>query len=276
MFQDIAPFSLDIGYKAATPAPQDYLLLLQGDQLLLRADTHTLPQYGDLADAALSCTYLLSAGDAHFFYSLPDAGFSPSSYALVPDTLRVFHTYEPAHIGFAAVTACHLARWYEANRFCGRCGSPMVEHPTERALTCSSPVCSRIVYPTISPAVIVGIRNNDQLLLTRYAGRAAHHHALVAGYCEIGETLEATIAREVMEEVGLKVKNLHYYKSQPWAFSQSLLMGFYADLDGSPAITLQESELAEAAWFSRDALPVGGSPGSLTHEMIERFREGKV
>ena len=131
-----------------------------------------------------------------------------------------------------------------------------------------------MVYPKLSPAVIIGVIDGDRILMTKYANRVYKKYALVAGYAEIGETLETTVAREVMEEVGLKVKNIRYYKSQPWAFSESLLMGFYCDLDGEDAVTLDENELALGEWFPREEIPVVDNYISLTNEMIMRFKNG--
>ena len=107
-------------------------------------------------------------------------------------------------------------------------------------------------------------------------GEVIKKYALLAGFTEIGETVEETVAREVMEEVGLKVKNIRYYKSQPWAFSDTLLMGFYCDLDGDAEVTLDEEELALAEWFERDEIPVEPSRDSLTNEMIIKFKQGEV
>ena len=111
--------------------------------------------------------------------------------------------------------------------------------------------------------------------MSKYAGRAYANYALIAGFVEVGENLEQTVKREVMEEVGLKVKNIRYYKSQPWAFSGSLLMGFFCDLDGSDQITLDTSELAEAGWFTRDEILLEDDSVSLTREMILRFKAGE-
>lgn len=143
------------------------------------------------------------------------------------------------------------------------------------------PACGGLVYPTISPAVIVAVTHGDRLLLTKYSQTArpgtVRNYALIAGFAEIGEPLEGTVRREVMEEVGLPVKNIRFYKSQPWSFSSSLLSGFYCDLDTEDeTVTLQEDELGEGTWFDRSELPEGGSSISLTHEMIERFRQGPV
>ena len=112
--------------------------------------------------------------------------------------------------------------------------------------------------------------------MSKYAGRAYKKYALLAAFTEIGETIEETVQREVMEEVGLKVKNIRYYKSQPWSFSDTILMGFYCDLDGEEEITLDREELALAEWFRRDEIPVEPSRDSLTNEMIIKFKNGEV
>ena len=114
----------------------------------------------------------------------------------------------------------------------------------------------------------------ERIVLTKYAGRPQVHYALVAGFTEIGESIEQTVAREVMEEVGLKVKNLVFYKSQPWSYSDTLLVGFYYEVDGSTEITVDHSELKVAEWFTREeALPRENDRVSLTAEMIRRFKE---
>ena len=134
--------------------------------------------------------------------------------------------------------------------------------------------CGQVEYPKICPAVIVGVVHQDKLLLTKYAGRAFKRYALIAGFAEIGETIEETVKREVMEEVGLNVKNLHYYKSQPWSFSDTLLMGFYAELDGEETIRLDENELSVAQWCTREEIPEDDGI-SLTREMMRVFKEGR-
>ena len=143
----------------------------------------------------------------------------------------------------------------------------------ERMVYC--PKCGRMEYPKLCPAVIVAVTHGNRLLLSKYAGRNHTNYALIAGFAEIGETIEETVKREVMEEVGLKVKNLRYYKSQPWSFTDTLLFGFYVDLDGEEDITLDQEELALAQWFDRDKLPEPAANGSLTSEMITMFRNGE-
>ena len=137
------------------------------------------------------------------------------------------------------------------------------------------PSCGNQEYPVLCPAVIVGITNGDKIILSKYEGRRFKRYALIAGFAEIGETIEETVHREVMEEVGLKVKNLRYYKSQPWSFSSTLLCGFFCDVDGDTSITLDTNELALAEWFARENIPVEDDGISLTREMIRVFKHGE-
>lgn len=150
----------------------------------------------------------------------------------------------------------------------------MQKKSDERAMICEK--CGLVEYPKISPAVIVGVVDGDKILMSRYAHSVYKKYSLIAGFAEIGETLESTVRREVMEEVGVKVKNIRYYKSQPWGLSDSLLVGFFAELDGSAEIKLDTNELAEAKWFARNDIPYGASAISLTSEMIEAFRNKEI
>lgn len=180
----------------------------------------------------------------------------------------------PQYMIFTAITAYQLANWYQNNRYCGRCGKPMKRDNVERAVRCTA--CGKIVYPRIVPAVIVGVTNGDQLLVTKYANRPISYYALVAGFTEIGETLEETVQREVMEETGLHVKNIRYYKSQPWGMVDDLLAGFYCDVDGDPTIHLDPSELKLAKWVTREEIELQPDDYSLTNEMMKRFKENSL
>ena len=136
------------------------------------------------------------------------------------------------------------------------------------------PSCGQMEYPKICPCGLVGILHEDKILVTRYKGEHRGRYALVAGFTEIGETIEETVHREVMEETGLHVKNLRYYNCQPWPYSESLLFGFFCELDGSSRIILEEDELAMAKWISREELDVVSDDFSLTNEMLCVFKEG--
>ena len=150
----------------------------------------------------------------------------------------------------------------------------MKQDDKERMMYCEN--CHNMEFPKICPAVIIGVTDKNRLLMSKYAGRTYKKYALLAGFTEIGETPEETVAREVMEEVGLKVKNIRYYKSQPWSFTDTLLLGFYCDLDGADEITLDREELALAEWFEREEIPVEPSRDSLTNEMIMKFKNNEV
>ena len=134
-----------------------------------------------------------------------------------------------------------------------------------------------ISYPIVISAVIVAVLDHGRLLMTKYANRPLiRRYALIAGFCEIGESFEDTVRREVMEEVGLRVKNLRFYKSQPWVLTDSLLLGFFCDVDGDPTPVLRDGELALAEWHTPEDVPADYSRISLTGEMIDRFREGRI
>jgi NAD+ diphosphatase len=108
--------------------------------------------------------------------------------------------------------------------------------------------------------------------MTRYKGREYGGHALIAGFCEIGETGEDTVRREVMEEAGIHVKNIRYYKSQPWGFESDLLLGYFCEADGDEEIRMDDDELSEAVWIRRDEIQERFENMSLTNEMICHFK----
>ena len=135
------------------------------------------------------------------------------------------------------------------------------------------PECGNEMYPPVSTAIIVLIREGKEILLVHARNFRGTFHGLVAGFLETGETLEQCVEREVMEETGLKVKNIRYYKSQPWGLSGSILSGFYCELDGDDTITLQEEELSLGKWVKAEELSLEDDGISLTREMILKFRE---
>ena len=137
------------------------------------------------------------------------------------------------------------------------------------------PNCGNMIFPRIAPAVIIALTHGDKLILSQYAGRGTTRYGLLAGFIEIGETAEEAVAREVMEEVGLRVKNIRYYKSQPWGIAGNLLLGYFCDLDGDDVISIDENELSMAGWYDRHNLPAEDDGISLTREMIRIFGEGK-
>ena len=231
------------------------------------------PKYEE-ADPGVAgdAVYLFSIDDCRFFWTDKMDEALLDTYSFV--NIQGMRSAQPKHLAFAGVTGIQLSSWYQSRRFCGRCGAKLQHSEKERMLYC--PECHQMEYPKISPAVIIGVTHGNKLLLSKYADREYKKYALLAGFAEIGETIEETVKREVMEEVGLKVKNLRYYKSQPWSFTDTMLFDFFADLDGEEDITLDRQELAMAEWFEREELPVKYEDCSLTNEMIIAFKEGRI
>lgn len=274
MIQDIQPHALRIEYVPDAPIAADGLLFLfEGGSVLCKIEDGAviLPRVGDFPEAGKDARYLFALdGRPCFLGRMPVA---IGDWQMVPARQLRRVARGPREAIFAAWTALQLYGWYRDNRFCGRCGGRTGHAPDERALYC--PACKRRVYPRINPAVIVGVTHGDEIVMTKYRGRDISYYALVAGFVEIGETLEQTVAREVMEETGLRVRHIRYYKSQPWAIADDLLAGFFCDVDGPTDIHMDEGELKEAAWVRRE--DVTGQPNdfSLTHEMMMVFREGR-
>ena len=296
MIQDIAPHRYDNTYHIQKPGAQDYVFCIQKGRILLRetAEEHvlTIPRREEIEAAVPElmdrAVYLLSVDEKpYFLVSVPEkeaeeilaklkegAEKEPEQLYYAWKTPTDIRAMEPMHQAFAAITAVQLWRWRQSRQFCGRCGAKTEDSKIERALVC--PVCGQTEYPKISPAVIVAITNGDKLLMSRYRVNHSTYrgYALIAGFVEIGETFEETVRREVMEEVGLKVKNIRYFKSQPWAFTDTEMIGFFAELDGDDKIRLQEDELSEAGWYTREEIPDDARLISVGTEMKMYFKYG--
>ncbi|CDD59018.1 NAD(+) diphosphatase [Clostridium sp. CAG:43] len=296
MIQDIAPHRYDNTYHIQKPGAQDYVFCIQKGRILLRetAEEHvlTIPRREEIEAAVPElmdrAVYLFSVDEKpYFLVSVPEkkaeeilaklkegAEKEPEQLYYAWKTPTDIRAMEPMHQAFAAITAVQLWRWRQSRQFCGRCGAKTEDSKIERALVC--PVCGQTEYPKISPAVIVAITNGDKLLMSRYRVNHSTYrgYALIAGFVEIGETFEETVRREVMEEVGLKVKNIRYFKSQPWAFTDTEMIGFFAELDGDDKIRLQEDELSEAGWYTREEIPDDARLISVGTEMKMYFKYG--
>jgi len=173
-----------------------------------------LPSRAMFPDGDERFTYLFELDGREYYLLRDETPRGPDGWTY--RDINIFRTEQPKEIAFAAVSAWHLCCWYRDTRFCGRCGTPLEHDVNERMMHC--PRCGNMIFPRINPSVIVAVTHGDYLLLTQYANRpGATRTALIAGFTEFGETAEQTVHREVMEEVGLKIKNLRYYKSQPWA-----------------------------------------------------------
>lgn len=304
MIQDIEPRKFDITYRNIEAQDLDYALLFSEGTVLMKQPEgqdkdaefltfEELREFGLVSEIQESAMYLFSVDDNKYFlvnqqtmkqnvskeavnckeeFMNWQGRETQDNKVLVWHSETIFRTLKEKWLGFVGITAAQINRWILNHKFCGKCGKPFQHSKTERSLVCET--CKITEYPRISPAIIVGIVDEDKLLLTRYADRPYKRYALIAGFGEVGESLEATVQREVMEEVGLKVKDITYYKSQPWSFSDSLLVGFFARLDGDNTVVLADGELAEGTWFSREEIPVNNEEIALTAEMIRYFVAG--
>ena len=272
MIQDIYPDILDNHFENFAPSGEDPALCFRDGKLLAKVNEKNvlLPLYRDFVKAE-QAVYLFSVTNRRYFLVFqPDK--LPDGYDwYTPQELRQRERQGNTDL-FIVYTAYHLWQWYQTSRFCGACGQETVFDTKERAKVC--PHCGNRIYPRINPAVIVGVTNGDSLLLTRYRTGYAHN-ALVAGFTEIGETMEETVRREVMEEVGLRVKTIRYYKSQPWGVAADILMGFYCDVNGEPTIHMDKGELKYAEWVRRPDIVLQPTDDSLTNEMMKTFKESR-
>ncbi len=165
--------------------------------------------------------------------------------------------------------AHQVLSWDKNHRFCGRCGIPTQLNGGGFEKHC--PSCHLSFYPRISPSIIVLIRKGDQILLARNANFLPNVYALIAGFVEAGERLEDAVHREVYEEVGLQVKNIRYFDSQPWPFPDSLMIAFTADYAGGE-IELRDGELEAAGWYNVDNFPgLPSSAISVSRKLIDSF-----
>lgn len=274
MFQDIEPKVLHNEYVNKKPDKDDFVLFSTGEKILIKLvdEKLTVPTIAE-CEGFGEFRYLLAVDDRGYYGIEPkDADefvrlMGEKSFNL--EDKFIVRGKTPEDVAFALATCFHITSFYEKNKFCGKCGTRYKHSDKERSLIC--PSCGQTLYPRLNPAMIVAITDGDRILLSRYAGGYYKRYALIAGYSEIGETIEGTVHREVMEETGLKVKNIRYFASQPWAFTQSLLIGFFAELDGSDKVVVSD-ELSEAVWFKREDIPRDDSTLSMTKTMIEYFR----
>ncbi len=257
---------IDNRFRTELPSPGDFAICCRDEKLLFAYDGENIV-FPTVSQVGAAEQYLFTHGDARYFSADADP-FGDFEYRS-PWEMRDAPQKDPA---FAGATALHLIRWYRSNRYCGRCGRGMRHSGTERAMVCD---CGNTVYPRIDPAVIVGVLSRGRICLTKY-NRENAKWALVAGYSEIGETAEQTVHREVLEETGLRVKNLRFWHSQPWGLSGSLLYGFFCEADGDDEIRVDHEELKEGRWFLPEEIDFGDDGFSLTREMIEAFRTGSV
>jgi NAD+ diphosphatase len=246
--------------------------VFRGSRLLVNLDGGgaSLPRENDREKMMLSIDhrqYLGSQDGLHCYAAdVPEGETIPEGWSF--QGLRRLYSRMEEPLFAMAGRAVQLVDWDRTNQFCGRCGAPTQNHPSERAKECTA--CGLIRYPRISPAIIVLVRNKDKLLLARAHRHPPGFYSVLAGFVEPGETLEETVTREIREEVGIEVQNIEYFGSQPWPFPNSLMIAFVCDYAGGE-IAVQEDEIEDAGWYNPAQLPPVPPKISIARQMIDWF-----
>lgn len=288
MIQDILPYYMDNQYKECHPQNQDKVIGFFGREIFLKFMDKKIEflTYKELSDICRKQNKELKKGcylfeikkengesEKFFLFDLSDIDNDKDLAERGFKYHKMFATrsMSPKKYVYACSTAWHLYSWYKANQYCGACGQKLIHDKNERMLKC--PECGNMVFPKIAPAIIVGVSNGDKLLMTKYSDREYKRYALIAGFNEIGETAEETVRREVIEETGIKIKDITYYGSQPWGYDSNLLLGYFAKLDGADTIKMDEHELSLAEWVDYHDIPDDVEKLTITERMMQSFKE---
>jgi NAD+ diphosphatase len=263
------------GFGASHPVDNSgYWFIVHEEKLVVRThdDEFFIPSFADvqhLQDSFAGAQFFGRMGDKPCFLAeLTDGGVLGDSFEL----RGIFELLGLLDDELLVIAGCamQLIRWDRGHKFCGQCGKPTENKIDERAKIC--PSCGLSAYPRLSPAVIVAVVKGDRLLLGTSKRFRADFWSVLAGFVEPGETLEECVVREVREEVGILVKNVHYFGSQPWPFPDSLMIGFTAQYAGGE-ITVDQTELTDANWFTADDLPRIPPKVSIARRLIDWFVE---
>jgi NAD+ diphosphatase len=186
--------------------------------------------------------------------------------------LRSTFTIMEEDLWLLAGRALQIVNWDQTHQYCGRCGQKTETLAEERAKRC--PACGFLSYPRISPAVITAVFKDDKILLSHNATFPGKWHSICAGFVEPGETLEECVRREIREELGIEIKNIKYFGSQPWPFPNSLMLGFTANWAGGELVP-DGKEIVDAGWFTAGNMPEIPPKISIAREIIDWYLEGK-
>lgn len=197
---------------------------------------------------------------------LPQDAIAPNGMSLWG--LRELYSTLDEDIFMLSGRAIQIVEWDRTHQYCGHCATPMTQLPHERAKRC--PKCELVNYPRLSPAIIVLVSRDEELLLARTHRFPPGMYSILAGFVEPGESLEETVVREVHEEVGIDITDIRYFGSQPWPFPNSLMIGFTATYAHGD-ITIEPQELVDAGWFNKHNLPKLPPPLSIARKLIDWF-----
>src|SRR5262245_48999842 len=244
---------------------------LKENRVLLRAigDALCVPVLEDFEQLSLDYSavhYLGTLGGSHCYAVQLTADSTPPGMTFKDLRSAMMILDE----NFAALTgrAFQIIQWDRTHQFCGQCGERTAPMAGERARKC--PRCGLLQFPRLSPAIIVLVRRGRELLLARSRQTPPGMYSVLAGFVEPGETLEQAVEREVKEEVGIHVRNVRYFGSQPWPFPHSLMIGFTAE-HAEGELEIDYNEMEDAGWYSVDRLPMLPPPISIARRLIDDF-----
>lgn len=257
------PFAVPTAFRSAL-APQGVgeteLYIFSGDQLLVQQESYRLP-----SDLPLKRQlYMGSTDNCHHFAGELESQTAPHGWSFC-SLKNLFGYLSDSHFALAG-RALQLLQWDRNHRFCGRCGGETFPREHERCRECKN--CGHLAYPILTSVAMALIKKGDEILLARSPHFPGKWYSVIAGFMDPGETLEQCVMREVREEVGLKVKNLSYFGSQPWPFSNALMVGFTCEWE-SGEIVVDPVEIEHAAWFHKSELPELPPPLSLARLLID-------
>jgi len=261
------------GFQAQLPPGGSALSFAFQDSKLLVRMEEGRPRIPSLQDVALTGSGL---SWTHYFGTWND--MSCYAVCLAEDVapvdgyetigLRGLFGRMDENLVWAAGRAGQLVHWHRNHRFCGRCGAPTADEMKERAKRC--PACGLLNHPRVSPAIIVAVVRGRRLLLAHSQRFPSKFYSVLAGFAEPGETLEECVQREVFEEVGVRVKNIRYFGSQPWPFPDSLMVAFTAE-HAEGEIRVDPAEITDAGWFAAGEFPEIPPPISIARRLIDWF-----
>jgi NAD+ diphosphatase len=226
-----------------------------------------LVNFGELGLIPLSDHYL-GRFDNQPCYAVEVAEGTIPPEGMTFEGLRQVYGRLDEDLFWIAARAVQIVDWNRTHQFCGRCGVQLRAMTTERAKEC--PQCGLLHFPRLAPAIIVLVERGNKLLLARSRHFPSGMYSVIAGFVESGESLEEAVVRELNEEVGLDVKEIQYFGSQPWPFPHSLMIGFTATY-ASGEILLNDEEIEDAGWFMTDNLPRIPEKISIARKLIDWF-----
>ncbi|MGF7118369.1 NAD(+) diphosphatase [Methanobacterium oryzae] len=248
-----------------------YWFIFNDSKLLINTN-YNLPFTDNLKELSIIPirTIYLGTLEDHPVYAAEVAEDTKTPESFSFEDLRSLYEFLDEDIYLLAGRAIQIINWDKNHEFCGKCGAFTVTADHEMAKVC--PECGHMNFPRISPAVITAIVKNGKLLMAKHSYGGYNRYSLIAGFVEAGETLEEAVMRETEEEVGIKVKNIKYFSSQPWPYPHSLMLGFTAEYD-SGEIKVDEKEILDAKWFAPDEIELPPSKMSIASELITWFIE---